>query len=152
MSIVLKQVGIAQTSLKTQKPTVYSSDVSLIGQSFEIRSSSKEKKSFCEIEFTKMGLFDVEPLYSLRRNGENPDRLEIDRSLFHKEFVKNMLFLQNWGRHSFSNVIVFTKAVADYYELNGESTVALFSQPFVNAWSFKEAIDALRERNEFTHN
>lgn len=148
MSLIVKHVAIVKTELITNRPTVYSSDLKLIGSSYELMVSiEKEKNILVRRDFSKIGVFEIEPIGSLRRDGLHQNKLEIDSQTLVRQ-VRNNLLNPNYSSVSnpLDDVIVFPKWEALLYGIDNTSTVALFAEPFPKAWFYDSVRDLYNAR------
>jgi len=144
MSVIIRQAAVIDSVPTARELVAYSSDKKLIGHSFDLRVSSKvPKKETIEIKFVKMGTFQIEPLRELKRS--NLAQAEMYAQLCRKQAQMNILNQRVWnGPNPLDKLVAFTKNIAQLYEITSKTTVALFSEPFKNAWAFSEAVEALK--------
>ncbi|MDE1845933.1 MAG: hypothetical protein KGH53_01465 [Candidatus Micrarchaeota archaeon] len=145
--IIFRDAAILQAPIESGAKVVYSSEATLINKSFDIRvSNDSPKRKGSDKRFMEMGFFEIKSISSLKRG----DKMEINKELYKRQAQRNILNMSVWnGPNLLDQVIAFPKLIAQLYEIDHNTTVALLSEPFKNAWALKDLLKSPRRDPQF---
>ncbi|MDE1870410.1 MAG: hypothetical protein KGH71_05535 [Candidatus Micrarchaeota archaeon] len=149
--ILLKDAAVIRAPLQGPGKVAYSTDRKITGKAFELRiSNDPAKKKEYDQNFVGMGFFEIRSFASLQRDGHSTTPvIDVNKELFTRQARRNILNQTVWdGPNPLDYVIGFPKLIAELYDITLKTTVALFPEPFLNAWEFRKAVEKIKSSRD----